>query len=130
VGIAALACADDLARAQETIAERVQVRGILTGSRVPAVADEFRVRRSASDLIFVGTLGVIVRRLGRFGARSTYRITIGTPAENDALIASLRAIFHHLPPRRRRRLELKRTHDPPRADDHPLPIDRRAVGFR
>ena len=37
---------------------------------------------------------LIVRRLGQFGAtRNSYRISIGTPAENDQLIEALRDIM-------------------------------------
>jgi histidinol-phosphate aminotransferase len=102
-GLAALACTDDLASyARETIAERARVREAILalGLACPASQTNFVFADlGASDLDLFAALsarGVIVRRLGQFGAaRNTYRITIGTPAENDALIASLRAVFHH-----------------------------------
>jgi histidinol-phosphate/aromatic aminotransferase/cobyric acid decarboxylase-like protein len=49
-----------------------------------------------SDLDLYGELygyGVIVRRMGQFGsARNTYRISIGTPEENETLLSALRQI--------------------------------------
>ncbi len=104
-GLGALACAEELKpHAKETIAERARVRDAVVqlGLVCPASQANFVfVDLGASTLDLFAELmqrGVVVRRLGQFGAaRNTYRITIGTPAENDRLIDALRAVFHHRP---------------------------------
>jgi histidinol-phosphate aminotransferase len=104
-GLGALACASELkAFAKETIAERARVRDAIValGLVCPASQANFVfVDLGSSSLDLFAELsqrGVVVRRLGQFGsARNTYRITIGTPAENDRLIEALRAVFHHRP---------------------------------
>lgn len=104
-GIGALACMKELEPyARETIAERARVRDAIAalGLVCPESQANFVfVDLGSSDLDLFDELskrGVIVRRLGQFGAaRNTYRITIGTPAENDRLIAALRQVFHHRP---------------------------------
>jgi len=100
-GLAALRCAGDLRpMAKETIAERERVRA--------AVRDlGFVCPPSQTNFVFVDLLdstvdlfealsrrGVVVRRMGQFGsATNTYRVSVGTPAENDVLIEALRAVF-------------------------------------
>jgi len=104
-GLGALACAKELApHARETIAERTRVRAALIelGLACPASQANFVfVDLGASPLDLFAELssrGVVVRRLGQFGsARNAYRITIGTPPENDTLIGALRDVFHHRP---------------------------------
>lgn len=107
-GIAALACAGDLAPyARETRAERARVRDAIIAlgapglSCPPSQANFVFVDLGSSDFDLFSALsarGVVVRRLGQFGAaHNTYRITIGTPAENDRLIEALRAVFHLRP---------------------------------
>jgi histidinol-phosphate aminotransferase len=104
-GLGALACAAELRpHAQETIAERARVREAVTklGIVCPASQANFVfVDLETSTLDLFAELmkhGVVVRRLGQFGsARNTYRITVGTPIENDRLIDALRAVFHHRP---------------------------------
>ena len=104
-GLGALACAAELKPyAKETIAERARVRDAIVklGFVCPASQANFVfVDLGESTLDLFAELmqhGVVVRRLGQFGsARNTYRITVGTPAENDQLIAALRAVFHHRP---------------------------------
>jgi histidinol-phosphate aminotransferase len=104
-GMAALACGKDLEPfARETIAERARVRDAIValGLTCPVSQANFvfvDLGASPTDL-FEALLkrDVVVRRLGQFGsARNTYRITIGTPDENDRLIEALRAVFHHRP---------------------------------
>jgi histidinol-phosphate aminotransferase len=104
-GLGALACASELVPfAKETIAERARVRDAIValGLVCPSSQANFVfVDLGSSSLDLFAELsqrGVVVRRLGQFGsARNTYRITIGTPAENDRLIEALRAVFHHRP---------------------------------
>ncbi|HXV14908.1 MAG TPA: aminotransferase class I/II-fold pyridoxal phosphate-dependent enzyme, partial [Candidatus Krumholzibacteria bacterium] len=104
-GLGALACANELKPyAQETIAERARVRDAIVslGLVCPASQANFVfVDLGASTLDLFAELsqrGVVVRRLGQFGsARNTYRITVGTPPENDRLIEALRAVIHHRP---------------------------------
>jgi histidinol-phosphate aminotransferase len=104
-GMAALTCIQDLEPyARETIAERARVRDAIValGLACPASQANFvfvDLGSSTMDL-FEALLkrDVVVRRLGQFGsARNTYRITVGTPDENDRLIEALRAVFHHRP---------------------------------
>jgi len=99
-GLAAVQCFAELAPlARETIAERARVREevLKLGLACPP---------SQANFLFVdlGTVTldlftelqrrkVIVRRLGQFGStRNSYRISIGTPDENDQLIRALREI--------------------------------------
>lgn len=104
-GLGALACAGELApHARETIAERARVRAALIdlGLACPASQANFVfVDLGSSPLDLFAELsarGVVVRRLGQFGSASnTYRVTIGTPSENDALIGAVRDVFHHRP---------------------------------
>lgn len=104
-GMGALAAASDLKPyADETIAERARVRDAIValGLVCPASQANFvfvDLGESKLDLFLaLSERGVVVRRLGQFGsAHNTYRITIGTPAENDRLIEALRTVFHHRP---------------------------------
>jgi histidinol-phosphate aminotransferase len=97
-GLAALGCAHELAPlARETLAERARVRDeiLRLGLACPPTQANFVfVDLGASTLDLFAELqrrGVIVRRLGQFGAtRNSYRVSIGTPDENDRLIAALR----------------------------------------
>ncbi len=112
-GLAALECAADLKPyAQETIAERARVRSALLdlGLECPPSQTNFiftDLRERDVDLFHeLARRGVIVRRLGQFGAaRAMYRISIGTPKENDRLIAALQEVFHHHPAAGRARPE-------------------------
>jgi histidinol-phosphate aminotransferase len=100
-GLAALRCADEIAPlANETIAERERVRSdvLKLGLACPASQTNFLfVDLGDSDLDLFTELQrrrLIVRRLGQFGGtRNSYRISIGTPDENDQLIAALRDII-------------------------------------
>jgi histidinol-phosphate aminotransferase len=104
-GLGALACAHELEPyAHETKAERTRVRAAILElglSCPPSQANFVFVDLGASDLDLFDELakrGIIVRRLGQFGAaRNSYRITVGTPAENDRLMGALREVFHHRP---------------------------------
>ncbi len=104
-GLGALACASELRPfARETIAERARVREAIValGLACPETQANFVfVDLGASPLDLFAELskhGVVVRRLGQFGSSSnTYRITVGTPAENDRLIEALRAVIHPRP---------------------------------
>jgi histidinol-phosphate aminotransferase len=97
-GLAALECAAELSPlAAETIAERARVREEIIRLGLacpPSQANFLFVDLGASPLDLFSELkrrGVIVRRLGQFGAtRNSYRVSIGTPDENDHLIAALR----------------------------------------
>jgi histidinol-phosphate aminotransferase len=97
-GLAALACAHELKpMVRETIAERARIRSEILRLGLacpPSQANFLFVDLGASDLDLFAELqrrGVIVRRLGQFGAtRNSYRISVGTPDENDRLIAALR----------------------------------------
>jgi histidinol-phosphate aminotransferase len=100
-GLAALQCYGELAPlSRETIGERVRVRDevLKLGLTCPPSQTNFLfVDLGDSDLNLFAELqrrGLIVRRLGQFGAtRNSYRISIGTPAENDQLIEALRDIM-------------------------------------
>jgi histidinol-phosphate aminotransferase len=100
-GLAALSCAKELRpMAKETIAERERVRAVIRslGLVCPPTQTNFvfvDLLESEVDLFAeLGRHGVIVRRMGQFGsATNTYRISVGTPDENDVLIAGLRSIF-------------------------------------
>jgi histidinol-phosphate aminotransferase len=104
-GLAALGCAADLKPlAAETIAERVRVRAALLALGIacpPSQTNFVFADLGESDVDLFAELakrGVVVRRLGQFGAASaTYRITVGTPAENDRLIEAVRDVVQHLP---------------------------------
>jgi len=104
-GMAALGCAAELEPfARETVAERARVRDALLalGLACPPSQTNFVFADLAeSDLDLFGELarrGIVVRRLGQFGAaRAMYRISLGTPAENDRLIEAIRDVFHHHP---------------------------------
>jgi histidinol-phosphate aminotransferase len=104
-GLAALSCADELTpMARETIAERARVRDAILGQGLvcpPSQTNFVFVDLGERDVDLFGELaarGVVVRRLGQFGAaRAMFRISIGTPPENDALIAALRDVLSHPP---------------------------------
>ncbi|HEX5132682.1 MAG TPA: histidinol-phosphate transaminase [Candidatus Krumholzibacteria bacterium] len=104
-GLAALECAAELRpMAEEIIVERARVRAAIVELGLacpPSQANFVFVDTGDAEIDLFGELarrGVIVRRLGQFGAaHATYRISIGTPAENDALIGALQDIFHHNP---------------------------------
>jgi len=100
-GLAALQCYHELAPlSRETIGERERVRDevVRLGLACPPSQTNFLfVDLGASDLNLFAELQhrrIIVRRLGQFGAtRNSYRISIGTPSENDQLIEALRDIM-------------------------------------
>jgi histidinol-phosphate aminotransferase len=104
-GMGALACAAELKPvAAEVIAERTRVRDavLALGLTCPPSQTNFVfVDLAGDDLDLFGELarrGVVVRRLGQFGAaRAMYRITIGTRAENDRLIAALDHVMQDHP---------------------------------
>jgi len=104
-GLAALRCAPELKPfAAETIAERTRVRDALLALGLvcpPSQANFVFTDLGDSDLDLFEELarrGVIVRRLGQFGAaRAMYRISIGTPGENDRLLDAMRDVLHHHP---------------------------------
>jgi len=99
-GLAALEFAHEIAPlARETSAERERVRDEvlkLGFACPPSQANFLFVDLGNSDLdLFVALQRrkVIVRRLGQFGStRNSYRISIGTPDENDLFIRALRDI--------------------------------------
>jgi histidinol-phosphate aminotransferase len=99
-GLAALEFAHEIAPlAKETSAERERVRDEvlkLGFACPPSQANFLFVDLGSSDLdLFVALQRrkVIVRRLGQFGStRNSYRISIGTPDENDLFIRALRDI--------------------------------------
>jgi len=99
-GLAALEFAHEIAPlARETSAERERVRDEvlkLGFACPPSQANFLFVDLGGSDLdLFVALQRrkVIVRRLGQFGStRNSYRISIGTPDENDLFIRALRDI--------------------------------------
>lgn len=99
-GLAALEFAHEIAPlARETSAERERVRDEvlkLGFACPPSQANFLFVDLGSSDLdLFVALQRrkVIVRRLGQFGStRNSYRISIGTPDENDLFIRALRDI--------------------------------------
>jgi histidinol-phosphate aminotransferase len=100
-GLAALECAAELAPlSRETIAERERVRAEVLKLGVtcpPSQANFLFVDLGDSELnlfIELQRRRIIVRRLGQFGAtRNSYRISIGTPDENDRLIQALRDVL-------------------------------------
>jgi histidinol-phosphate/aromatic aminotransferase/cobyric acid decarboxylase-like protein len=99
--VAALALSAELKPlAAETIGERVRVRDALLelGIACPPSQTNFVFadlgERDLDLFAELAARGVVVRRLGQFGAAAaTYRITVGTPAENDQLIAALTAVL-------------------------------------
>ncbi len=99
-GLAALAISHELAPlARETTTERERVRGEVQklGLTCPPSQTNFLfVDLGNSELDLFAELkrrSVIVRRLGQVGStRNSYRISIGTPDENDLLIRALRDI--------------------------------------
>lgn len=108
-GLAALKCARELGPvAAETIAERERVRAEVHRLGLtcpPSQANFLFIDLGASDLDLFVELArrkVIVRRLGQFGStRNSYRVSIGTPDENDRLIRALReTISTHASPAR------------------------------
>ena len=100
-GIAAVEASDELLpMAQETVRERARVREALIelGMTCPASQTNFVFADlGASELDLYEELashGVIVRRMGQFGAsKNSYRISVGTPVENDRLLGALREIY-------------------------------------
>jgi histidinol-phosphate aminotransferase len=99
-GLAALECAAELAPlANETITERERVRSEVLKLGLtcpPSQANFLFLDLGASELDLFAELQrrrVIVRRLGQFGStRNSYRVSIGTPDENDLLIRALRDV--------------------------------------
>jgi len=99
-GMAALECVGDLsAQAEETVTERARVRDALLELDIgcpPSETNFVFADLGDSDLDLYNELyryGVIVRRMGQFGsARNTYRISIGTPEENDKLLSAMKEI--------------------------------------
>jgi len=100
-GLAALECSQDLLpRAEETIRERKRVRDVLLDLGVqcpPSQANFVFVDLGSRKTDLFQELyrrGVVIRRLGQFGASSnTYRISIGTVEENNQLISGLREVL-------------------------------------
>jgi histidinol-phosphate aminotransferase len=100
-GLAALQCRDEVAPvSREAVAERARVREAVLGLGLacpPSQTNFLFVDLGLSELNLFTELQrrrIIVRRLGQFGAtRNSYRISIGTPDENDRLIAALREIM-------------------------------------
>lgn len=100
-GIAAVEASPELLPlARETMAERARVReGLIEmGMTVPESQTNFvfaDLGESELDLHqSLAQRGVMVRRMGQFGgSKNSYRISIGTPEENDRLLAALREIF-------------------------------------
>jgi histidinol-phosphate aminotransferase len=100
-GLAALQCSGELAPlSRETIGERERVRAEVLKLGLacpPSQANFLFVDLGASELNLFTELQrrkIIVRRLGQFGAtRNSYRISIGTPQENDQLIDALRHVM-------------------------------------
>lgn len=96
--LASLECAEELRpMVDETIVERnrVRIEALKLGMTCPPSQTNFVfVDLGDSTLDLYDALyesGVIVRRMGQFGSsKNTYRVSIGTPEENDALIAALR----------------------------------------
>jgi len=85
--------------ADETIRERRRLRSVLLelGYTCPPSQTNFvfsDLGESSFDLYSaLIEHNIIIRRLGQFGAsRNAYRITVGTPEENDLLIAALRTV--------------------------------------
>lgn len=104
-GLAALECAAELKPfATETIAERARVRAALLALGLacpPSQTNFVFADLGDADVDLFEELarrGVVVRRLGQFGAaRAMYRITVGTPPENDRLLAAVQDVLHHHP---------------------------------
>lgn len=98
--MAAMECADELRpMARETIRERERVRAEVRrlGMECPESQTNFVfVALGDSDLDLFAALSkrnIIVRPMGQFGsAKNTYRISIGTPEENDRLLEALSAV--------------------------------------
>lgn len=83
-------------RAQEAIAERervlVALQGHPTCQALPSQANFFLLRTPDADAAYRHLLqrGIVVRRQDKLhGLRGCLRVAIGTPAENDALIAAV-----------------------------------------
>jgi histidinol-phosphate aminotransferase len=99
-GLAALQCGDDLKpMAEETIRERERLRSEARklGMECPESQTNFifaDLGDSELDLfVELEKHGVIVRRMGQFGSSTnTYRISVGTPEENDKLLEALRTV--------------------------------------
>lgn len=108
-GLGALQCHKELAPlSRETIGERERVRDAVLKLGLacpPSQANFLFVDLGESDLdLFVELQRkkVVVRRLGQFGAtRNSYRISIGTPDENDQLIRALQEVMGSRPGRAR-----------------------------
>lgn len=100
-GLAAVEVADELQSGRaETIAERARVRAGLLDLGItcpPSQSNFVFADLGDSDLDLHEALsadGVIIRRMGQFGAsRNSYRISVGTPQENDALLGALRGVM-------------------------------------
>ncbi len=99
--LAALEVADELAaHARETIRERERVRGAFVEAGVacpPSQTNFLYVDTGQSDVDLHAELlrrGIVVRPLGQFGgAGRAFRVTVGSPGENDRLVAAVREIF-------------------------------------
>jgi histidinol-phosphate aminotransferase len=98
-GMAALECGEELRpMAEETIRERERLRAEVRklGMECPESQTNFIfVDLGESDLNLFEALAkrnVIVRPMGQFGSsKNTYRISVGTPEENDIFLEALRA---------------------------------------
>jgi len=96
--LAALDVAEEMRpRAEEVMKERERVGGVVRelGVACPPSQTNFLfvdLGKSTTDLhAALYERGIIVRRMGQFGATAnSYRVSLGTPAENDRLIAALR----------------------------------------
>jgi histidinol-phosphate aminotransferase len=99
--LAALGVADEIRpRAREVIAERERVGAVLRELGVacpPSQANFVFADLGDSGLDLHEALyahGIIVRRMGQFGSTTnSYRVSLGTRAENDRLIAALREVL-------------------------------------
>lgn len=100
-GLAALEVSDELRpMAQETIRERERLRAEVRslGMECPPSQTNFVfVALGETDVDLFAALSernIIVRPMGQFGSsKNTYRISLGTPEENNQLIAALREIL-------------------------------------
>ncbi len=98
--MAAIECVDELRpMAEETIRERERLRAEVRKLGMmcpPSQANFIFVDLGDSQLDLFVELekrGVIVRRMGQFGsATNTYRISVGTPEQNDKLLEALRSV--------------------------------------
>jgi histidinol-phosphate aminotransferase len=99
--MAALGLAGEIRpQAREVMAERERVRAVLLelGAACPPSQTNFLFidlgdsRLDLHDALYAR--GIIIRRMGQFGSTTnSYRVSLGTPAENDRLIAAFREVL-------------------------------------